>query len=108
MKSGNLNFLETSGPLQVCNGTVLPYPILWEAASVPVSPGVAEKRRAVAHVGNQSTVRHGRCLVTIAAALPQLPVFVILTLNSTCVFSAVFSNFLLCEVLNSEMVLEHT
>jgi len=24
MKSGNLNFLETSGPLQVCNGTALP------------------------------------------------------------------------------------
>jgi hypothetical protein len=24
MKSGNLNFLETSGPLRVCNGTALP------------------------------------------------------------------------------------
>ena len=25
MKSGNLNFLEPSGPLQVCNGTDLPF-----------------------------------------------------------------------------------
>ena len=25
MKSGNLNFLEPSGPLQVCNGTALPF-----------------------------------------------------------------------------------
>jgi len=25
MKSGNLNFLESSGPLQACNGTVLPF-----------------------------------------------------------------------------------
>jgi len=25
MKSGNLNFLETSGSLQACNGTALPY-----------------------------------------------------------------------------------
>ena len=25
MKSGNLNFLEPSGPLQACNGTALPY-----------------------------------------------------------------------------------
>jgi len=25
MKSGNLNFLETSGPLQTCNGTALPF-----------------------------------------------------------------------------------
>ena len=24
-KSGNLNFLEPSGPLQVCNGTALPF-----------------------------------------------------------------------------------
>jgi len=27
MKSGNLNFLEPSGPLQVCNGTALPLPV---------------------------------------------------------------------------------
>jgi len=25
MKSGKLNFLEPSGPLQACNGTVLPF-----------------------------------------------------------------------------------
>jgi len=25
MKSGNLNLLEPSGPLQACNGTALPY-----------------------------------------------------------------------------------
>jgi hypothetical protein len=28
MKSGNLNFLEPSGPLQDCNRTVLPLPFL--------------------------------------------------------------------------------
>ena len=27
MKSGNLNFLEPSGPLQACNGTDLPLPV---------------------------------------------------------------------------------
>ena len=27
MKSGNLNFLETSGPFQACNGTALPLPL---------------------------------------------------------------------------------
>ena len=27
MKSGNLNFLESSGPLQACNGTDLPLPL---------------------------------------------------------------------------------
>ena len=28
MKSGNLNFLEPSGPLQACNETALPLPLL--------------------------------------------------------------------------------
>jgi len=28
MKSGNLNFLESSGPLQACNGTDLPLPLI--------------------------------------------------------------------------------
>jgi hypothetical protein len=28
MKSGNLNFLEPSGPLLACNGTGLPLPLL--------------------------------------------------------------------------------
>jgi hypothetical protein len=28
MKSGNLNFLEPSGPLQACNGTVLPLTVV--------------------------------------------------------------------------------
>jgi len=28
MKSGNLNFLEPSGPFQACNGTALPLPLL--------------------------------------------------------------------------------
>ena len=29
MKSGNLNFLESSGPLQACNGTVLSLYLLY-------------------------------------------------------------------------------
>ena len=28
MKSGNLNFLEPSGPFQACNGTALPLPLM--------------------------------------------------------------------------------
>jgi len=30
MKSGNFNFLETSGPLQACNGTALTFNIWWQ------------------------------------------------------------------------------
>jgi len=33
MKSGNLNFLESSGPLQACNGTDLPFFIILFASS---------------------------------------------------------------------------
>jgi hypothetical protein len=49
MKSGNLNFLEPSGPLQACNGTALPflnlvvflsaYPENMEISFVPLSQG---------------------------------------------------------------------
>jgi len=35
-KSGNLNFLEDSGPLQACKGTALPLPFIW-AIIFPVS-----------------------------------------------------------------------
>jgi hypothetical protein len=34
MKSGNLNFLEPSGPLQACNGTALPLPLPYEVTQV--------------------------------------------------------------------------
>jgi hypothetical protein len=30
MKSANLNFLESSGPLQACNGTALSLPLIFE------------------------------------------------------------------------------
>jgi len=35
MKSGNLNFLEPSGPLQACNGTALPLPVIISASYIP-------------------------------------------------------------------------
>jgi hypothetical protein len=35
MKSGNLNFLELSGPLQACNRTVLPLPV-WVVGHIGV------------------------------------------------------------------------
>ena len=34
MKSGNLNFLEPSGPLQTCNGTTLPLPFTYSGNQV--------------------------------------------------------------------------
>jgi len=36
MKSGNLNFLEPSGPLQACNGTALPLPLYREKSLKPL------------------------------------------------------------------------
>ena len=35
MKSGNLNFLEPSGPLQACNGTALPFLQHYYLSEVP-------------------------------------------------------------------------
>ena len=41
MKSGNLNFLEPSGPLQACNGTdlPLPLPLIFKSALAGNLPG---------------------------------------------------------------------
>ena len=36
MKSGNLNFLEPSGPLQACNGTAVPFLLLIIKSSMPI------------------------------------------------------------------------
>ena len=38
MNSGNLNFLERSGPLQACNGTALPFLLYWNGENWRVSP----------------------------------------------------------------------
>ena len=36
MKSGNLNFLEPSGPIQACNGTALPLTFTVSCMGLPV------------------------------------------------------------------------
>ena len=36
MKSGNLNFLETSGPLQACNGTAIPFAVVWQICGLAI------------------------------------------------------------------------
>jgi len=38
MKSGNLNFLETSEPLQACNGTALPFTVNILSNMSPIFP----------------------------------------------------------------------
>jgi len=42
MKSGNLNFLEPSGPLQACNGTAIPYPLYRRLSWPEGRSGLAE------------------------------------------------------------------
>ena len=44
MKSGNLNFLEPSGPLQACNGTALtlPFYVYWEPCCSMRTNGLTE------------------------------------------------------------------
>jgi hypothetical protein len=37
MKSGNLNFLEPSGPLQACKGAALPLPMLQRVVSATLA-----------------------------------------------------------------------
>ena len=57
-KSGNLKFLEPSGPLQACNGTDLPLPL-------PLLPYVTLQQASLLHfmVGHDSSVGIATCYV---------------------------------------------
>jgi len=58
MKSGNLNFLELSGPLQACNGTALPLPFtgLICLSAIPASILVLYMKLLEENIGH--TVQH--------------------------------------------------
>jgi hypothetical protein len=45
MKYGNLNFLEPSGPLQACNGTALPLPLVTELSKLVKGRQKRQKER---------------------------------------------------------------
>ena len=67
MKSGNLNFLEPSGPLQACNGTASPLPSEQETLDISKDIGLwatsvpKELHIAVNEVTqNTDTSREGR------------------------------------------------
>jgi hypothetical protein len=55
MKSGNLNFLEPSGPLQACKGTASPLPLLQTVPQHYVGTSFAEFHPHVMKYGNQFT-----------------------------------------------------
>jgi len=59
MKSGNLNFLEPSGPLQACNGTALPLPLIVAVWSLGVNRWrkKAEDRSARAIILKEAIVK---------------------------------------------------
>ena len=61
MKSGNLNFLEPSGPLQACNGTALPLSfiiILWDHHRI-CGPSLTETSLCGAYRYNISGIKPG-------------------------------------------------
>jgi len=85
MKSGNLNFLEPSGPLQACNGTALPFytqtmitesiktAVLWFA-----TPGSQKiccnewKEHAAFILGSVLQLRRRQCSIYIAMTLHRV------------------------------------
>jgi len=51
MKSGNLNVLEPSGPLQACNGTALPFILYYECVAVALGIQNAKRVRRIVICG---------------------------------------------------------
>ena len=50
MKSGNLNILEPSGPLQACNGTALPLPVTPWSRVLPENLILPQVIKGISHI----------------------------------------------------------
>jgi hypothetical protein len=73
MKSGNLNFLEPSGPLQACNGTALPLHSYLTANTAFKPSSWCDIVRKVLYSWNAVTLCQVRQTVTIARDSSQYP-----------------------------------
>jgi len=62
MKSGNFNVLELSGPLQVCNGTALPFYVSHTAL------GPERNETALRHAGKTSVEEHSLSVLAVHLA----------------------------------------
>jgi hypothetical protein len=63
MKSGNLNFLEPSGPLQACKGTALPFYIIGQYTAINTLITKIKRKYSQLHGGFGLTKLH-KCFVT--------------------------------------------
>ena len=75
MKSGNLNFLEPSGPLQACNGTALPFTL---------EAGLAGTRAQSCDRYGSGTLHPGQVLGVVCHCLP--PPLDVLTFAARCLY----------------------
>jgi len=74
MKSGNLDFLEPSGPLQTCNGTALPFYIF---TFMIISRNKHSEYVTLSHGNNNYVIALQRCFIrTYVRTSPVLSKFV--------------------------------
>jgi len=66
MKSGKLNILEPSGPLQACNGTALPLHLMW---SLVRKPGVFY---TVSRTGMEDSYSRGPLEISVLYLYPKV------------------------------------
>jgi len=89
-KSGNLNFLEPSGPLQACNGTALPLPLLKLRGLGSIGKQIYHPITVIRFLESGSDV----CWVSInAGRLPQRKCFDLVRYFSGCHHAPLRSRF---------------
>ena len=65
LKSGRLNLLEPSGPVQACNGIALPLPVLNHGSSIVSSLSLVPIPTALSRVLHAKTTLHSVILSTV-------------------------------------------
>jgi len=84
MKSGNLKFLETSGPLQACNGTALPLPLLLHIVGFTQKSIYHKEGRGLGRtfiVPQLPAKDKGLCYFRAFQSLPQIGLYLILLIG---------------------------
>jgi len=71
MKSGNLNFLETSGPVQACNGTALPFYPFYLECQKPAHTSKCLRGLRLRRGAGEDSALQSRYAAYVGSSLPK-------------------------------------
>ena len=90
MKSGNINFLEPSQPLQVCNGTALPFSVRGcvDSRAIELSDATQRAAKIVVYIQRNSLIMQpqGTEMFSVAGRFRLIEVLYVWNLRTVKIF----------------------